>query len=234
MSFIHPQDVVKEGDTVVVYAGINSIYAIEATASTKNKSGRDVENIFQSTYGALKVKNIIGKPYGSKLQLLKGWIYILQPNPALWTHIVPHRTQIIYTPDISMILFQLEVKPGSVVVESGTGSGALSHFLIRAIMPHGHLHTYDFHEKRVEIARKEFQAHGLSSLVTTYYRDVCAAGFGEEVEGKADAVFLDLPSPHEAVAHATKAFKKEGKPFLWQPSTSHPHEWNYSNIFRFL
>lgn len=211
MSFLKPQEFVKEGDTVVIYVGINSMHFIEATATIENKFGQQVENIFQSSYGALKAKDIIGMPYGSRIQLLKGWVYILQPVPSLWTNIVPHRTQIIYTPDISMIIFQLEIKPGSVVIESGTGSGSLSHFLCRAVSPYGHLHTYDFHQQRVEIARQEFEGHGFGSLVSVYHRDVCASGFGSEVEEKADAVFLDLPSPHQAVAHATKAFKKEGR-----------------------
>ena len=35
----------------------------------------------------------------------------------------------------------------------GTGSGSLSHSIVRAIKPTGHLHTFDFHEKRVESAR---------------------------------------------------------------------------------
>lgn len=91
---------------------------------------------------------------------------MLQPTPELWTQTLPHRTQIIYTPDISMILFQLEVKPGSIVVESGTGSGSLSHSFLRAVKPLGHLHTFDFHEQRCDIAREEFKSHGLADFVT--------------------------------------------------------------------
>lgn len=100
------------------------------------------------------------------MNLTKGWAYVLQPTPDLWTQSLPHRTQIIYTPDISMILIQLEVKPGSVVIESGTGSGSLSHSFLRAIKPHGHLHTFDFHEQRGDIAREEFESHGLGDFVT--------------------------------------------------------------------
>lgn len=79
---------------------------------------------------------------------------------------LPHRTQIIYTADISMILFQLEVKPGSVVIESGTGSGSLSHYFLRAIKSTGHLHTFDFHEMRADQARTEFKIHGLGDYVS--------------------------------------------------------------------
>lgn len=39
----------------------------------------------------------------------------------------------------------------------GTGSGSLSHSLIRTIFPSGHLHTFEFHLQRSEAARKEFQ-----------------------------------------------------------------------------
>ena len=49
----------------------------------------------------------------------KGWVYLLHPTPALWTLNLPHRTQILYSTDISMIILQLAIKPGSVVVESG-------------------------------------------------------------------------------------------------------------------
>lgn len=101
-----------------------------------------------------------------KVELSRGWAYALQPTPELWTQTLPHRTQIIYTPDISMIVYQLDVKPGSIVVESGTGSGSLSHYFMRAVKPLGHLHTFDFHENRVQLARDEFKSHGLQDYVT--------------------------------------------------------------------
>lgn len=141
-----------------------------------------------------------------------------------------------------MILFQLEVRPGSVVIESGTttfysslfiqnfffcehtthvsivssipagtGSGSLSHAFLRAIRPSGHLHTFDFHQQRCEQAREEFEYHGLGDSVTVYHRDVCALGFTDELNGKADAVFLDLPAPQNAVPFALKSLKETGK-----------------------
>ena len=49
----------------------------------------------------------------------KGWVYLLYPTPELWTVNLLHRTQILYTTDISMVILRLALKPGSVVVESG-------------------------------------------------------------------------------------------------------------------
>lgn len=63
-------------------------------------------------------------------------------------------------------MHELEIGPGSVVVESGTGSGSLSHAFVRTIAPTGHLHTFEFHEERASIAREEFEAHGLGQWVT--------------------------------------------------------------------
>ena len=38
---------------------------------------------------------------------------------------------------------------------TGTGSGSMSHSLIRTIAPTGHLHTFEFHAERAEIAKYE-------------------------------------------------------------------------------
>ena len=127
---------------------------------------------------------------------------MLYPTPELWTKTLPHRTQIIYATDISLVLLQLELKPGSTVIESGTGSGSLSHSFLRTIAPTGHLYTFDFHQQRVDVARKEFEEHKLGQIVTVQQRDVCQNGFG--LENVADAVFLDLPHPWDAIPHAKK------------------------------
>lgn len=117
MSFENHRQVIKLGDTAIVYISINNMHAIEITPTIVNKHGEVCENVFQTTYGALKVKTLIGKSFGTKLELSRGYAYILQPNAELWTQTLPHRTQILYTPDISMILFQLEIQPGKIVIE---------------------------------------------------------------------------------------------------------------------
>lgn len=95
-------------------------------------------------------------------------------------------------------------------IDLGTGSGSLSHALIRAVRPHGHLYTFDFHEKRVNIAKAEFERHGLSQYVTVEHRDVCMEGFGERVRNMVDTIFLDLPHPWLAIDHVLCALKTSG------------------------
>lgn len=62
----------------------------------------------------------------------------------------------------------------------------------------------------MSIARAEFERHGLSKFVTLRHRDTCLEGFGDELENKVDAIFLDLPHPWLAIEHASYAFKKSG------------------------
>ena len=58
------------------------------------------------------------------------------------------------------------------------------------------------------MAEQEFKDHGISSYVTVIHKDVCVEGFG--LDHVADAVFLDLPKPWEAVASAKQALKLKG------------------------
>ncbi|CAD0204753.1 unnamed protein product [Chrysodeixis includens] len=209
MSFRNYKEKIDEGDKVILYLS-NNLYALEVQREIKNKKGEMIENVYQTPFGALKVKNLIGAEYGTKIELTKGWGHILQPTPELWSLTLPHRTQIIYTADISMIMLQLDLMPGCVVIEAGTGSGSLTHALIRRVRPHGHVYTFDFHEHRAKIAQEEFQQHGLGDFVTAKHKDVLAEGFDKDLNGKADAVFLDLPSPWLGVPHALSAIKEEG------------------------
>lgn len=78
-------------------------------------------------------------PYGHKVfsKNRSGFVMMIRPTSELWTVSLPHRTQILYTPDISLILMRLEVRPGHVVIESGTGSGSMTTAMARCVGPKG-------------------------------------------------------------------------------------------------
>lgn len=197
---------VQLGDMAVIYLSPRQMYPV-----------RIVEHdIFQTRFGAVRHDDLVGKRYGSRIQCSRGFVHILDMTPDLWTLTLPHRTQILYSTDISLILMQLELRPGSVVIEAGTGSGSLSHSIARTIAPSGRLLTFDFHRERSVAAQKEFEDHGLGEIIVASERDVCADGFGVE-NGSAHAVFLDLPSPWRAVAHTWRALRNGGRCCCFSP-----------------
>ncbi|KAK1791609.1 hypothetical protein P4O66_013606 [Electrophorus voltai] len=200
MSFVKYSEFVQEGDVVIIFIGHDSMMPIKVESGAQT----------QTRYGAIRhSSDLIGQKFGSKVTCSKGgWVYVLHPTPELWTVNLPHRTQILYTTDIANITLMLDLKPGSIVCESGTGSGSLSHAILRTIAPSGHLHTVEFHAQRAEKAAQEFRDHKVAHMVTVRNQDVCKEGFG--VVGIADAVFLDIPSPWEAITHAKRAFKRKG------------------------
>lgn len=199
MTFSEHGDVIREGDTVIVRReGTLEPLVIK----------RDAQ--YQLTAGLYRHNDIIGKQFGCRMYShnQKMAITLLAPTPELWTLSLPHRTQILYSSDISLVCLMLELAPGSVVIESGTGSGSLSHALARAVGLTGHVHTHEFHKERCEKAAEEFKVHGLQDTISCYHRNVCEAGFA--VEGSATAVFLDLPCPWEAIPHTVPAFREDG------------------------
>ena len=155
----------------------------------------------------------------------KGFTYVLPPTPEKWTVSLPHRTQVVYTPDYSYVLQRLQVRPGTVVIEAGAGSGSFTHAAARAVFngfstetkdekdplhqikkerKHGHVYSFEYHKPRVARLAKEIKQHGLSNIVSMTHRDVYKDGFSvpsrEEYnvarsEIHADAIFLDLPAP---------------------------------------
>jgi tRNA (adenine57-N1/adenine58-N1)-methyltransferase len=62
-----------------------------------------------------------------------GFVHVLPPTPENWTSSLPHRTQVVYTPDYSYILHRLRARPGSSIIEAGAGSGSFTHASARAV-----------------------------------------------------------------------------------------------------
>lgn len=151
-----------------------------------------------------------------------GFVYILPPTPEIWTSSLPHRTQVVYTPDYSYVLQRIRARPGSRLIEAGSGSGSFTHASARAVYdgetgfhdstgPTGKVFSFEFHEQRFEKMKKEIGEHGLGRIVEINHRDVYKDGF--LVDGKspeADAVFLDLPAPWLALPHLSRRRIKTG------------------------
>ncbi|PWZ00976.1 GCD14-domain-containing protein [Testicularia cyperi] len=117
---------IQSGDLVIIYASRDKT-PIPLTVTP----GEHVSNMF----GHFLHDDMIGMPYGSKMisRNRRGYVYLLRPTPELWTLALPHRTQILYAPDMSFISMKLNMGPGSRVIEAGTGSGSFSHFIARTV-----------------------------------------------------------------------------------------------------
>ena len=141
----------------------------------------------------------------------------MRPTPELWTKAVPTRTQIVQSSDQAIITAQLYLRPGSKVAECGTGSGVLTTAFARTVAPTGFVHTFEFNEPRVEAANRDFINNGLGSVVRVEHRDVCSAGFPENLDGTLDAIMLDVPNPWDAIGFARRSLRHGGRVCTYSP-----------------
>ncbi|KAI8960564.1 tRNA methyltransferase complex GCD14 subunit [Daldinia sp. FL1419] len=144
-----------------------------------------------------------------------GFIHILPPTPELWTTSLPHRTQVVYTPDYSYILHRIRARPGMKIIEAGAGSGSFTHAAARAVYngypkgtrdAKGKVFSFEFNHDRFQKMRKEIEDHRLDGIVQITHRDVYNDGFLVDGESPgAECVFLDLPAPWKALPHLARS-----------------------------
>jgi len=199
----------SSGDLVILWAGYSNISSVvlEDGGITNNR------------LGSFSHDDMIGTPYGSRIYARRGdmWLALLRPSPELITQSLTHRTQIIYHADIALVLALLDVRPGKVIIEAGTGSGSLSTSLARALRPGGQLNTFEFHKERQRQAAADFKRYGLEDVIVSRHGDACAVGFGPELRNKVHGVFLDLPAPWSALPHADDSLVEGGKICTFSP-----------------
>jgi tRNA (adenine57-N1/adenine58-N1)-methyltransferase len=161
-----------------------------------------------------------GNPIKQAATASSGFVHILPPTPELWTASLPHRTQVVYTPDYSYVLHRIRARPGTRIIEAGSGSGSFTHASVRAVYNgypkdnserKGKVFSFEYHEPRFESMKNEISTHGLDGLVHLTHRDVYKDGFlvdGESPE--AESIFLDLPAPWQALPHLSRTRPQTG------------------------
>ena len=226
---------IEENDLVIVHVGFGDQKAVRvnASSSSSNKKKKKTNaGVLHTSYGSFSHKRDIldrNVRFGEKAfcsgakqagQSKPPFVWCLSPTCELWTNVLAHRTQILYVYDISLVCAWLDLKPGKVVLESGTGSASLTHSLVRAVSNNscdnndrkGHVFTFEFNESRANAARDEIDENGLREFCTVTHRDIETNGFPKNLESSkiADAVFLDLPGPYKCVESSAKCLKKDG------------------------
>jgi len=162
---------------------------------------------FQTNHGQLLFNDLLGLPWGCRVRTHLGK-YFLMVQPSL-NEILLHikrATTIMYPKDIGFILLNMNIGHGQVVVEAGTGSGALTTALCWAVGPEGHVISYETREVYQSLARKNVAKLGFSHRVTFKVQDI---GYGFD-ESEVDALFLDVQNPEDYIPFVRATLRSGG------------------------
>lgn len=185
---------ISEGDDILLYLDRKRTYLVKVE---KGKT-------FHTHRGFISFDDMIGKEYGTHISSsLNVEFTILKPTLQDYIYKIQRKTQIMYPKDIALILMFSNVGPSSLVVEAGTGAGALTTALAYHVRPDGHVYSYEVRPEFIAIAEKNLKRANLSDYVTVKNKDITEGIDETEV----DAVVLDLATPWLVVPHAYKALK---------------------------
>ncbi len=175
---------------------------------------------FHTHRGIIEFNDIIGKKFGtcvfSRPYESAGYkFFVLKPLPSDYILHMARKTQIIYPEDAGLILIYSGIGPGSMVIEAGSGSGALSCILGNYVRPKGHVYSYDIREKSLNRAKKNVARANLEDYITIKYGNILE----DELNHKNfDSVVLDMPQPWQAIERVKKYLKLSGTIVSFSPT----------------
>jgi tRNA (adenine57-N1/adenine58-N1)-methyltransferase len=157
--------------------------------------------------GVIEHDAIIGQPLGRQVSSHMGHAFlVLEPSTHDLIMNVRRNTQIIYPKEAGYVLLKMNLYSGGRVVEAGSGSGALTLALARAVAPEGRVFSYESRPEMQRNAVRNLERVGLGDYVEFKIRDI-AEGFDET---DVDALFLDVRTPWDYLEQARHALKGGG------------------------
>jgi tRNA (adenine57-N1/adenine58-N1)-methyltransferase len=178
--------------------------------------------VFQYSGETISHDALIGQPDGALITLSRGKRMIaLLPTLGEYVLKMPRGAQVIYPKDLAIMTMWADVYPGARVFEAGTGSGALTMALLRAVGERGTVISYEAREDFARTAMKNIERYlGPVANLTLLRRDAyegIETGTGS-AEDRFDRVVLDLPEPWRVVPHAVHALRSGGVYLSYVPT----------------
>jgi tRNA (adenine57-N1/adenine58-N1)-methyltransferase catalytic subunit len=142
---------------------------------------------FHGKGGAMYFADLVGKPFG--IRYLDYELY----EPTIEDMIMyglARETQIVFPKDSFYISFKLSLKPGSRIIEAGTGSGALTYIFSHAVGPEGTVVTFEKEDRHFRNAKKNIDRFAPFKNVEMHHEDLMDYSGGDF-----DAAFIDVREP---------------------------------------
>ena len=177
-------------------------------------------DLYQLSGHKIAHDELIGKPDGSLVTLSGGKMMMaLRPTFGDYVLKMPRGAQVLYPKDLALIPMWADVYPGARVFEAGTGSGALTMALLRAVGPRGLVVTYEAREDfartaLINIERYMGAVPNLVSLRKNAYEGIDLL----DDDVPFDRVVLDLPEPWQVVPYAARALRSGGMYLSFVPT----------------
>ncbi len=169
--------------------------------------------------GVVEHDALIGHPDGTIVSTARGSrLLALRPTFAEAVVERKRRAQPIYPKDLGAILVFADIFPGARVLEAGTGTGALTMALLRAVGPGGHVTSVELRDEFLDLARMAIEETlgALPGNLTLCTGDA----YGDIEERDLDRVLLDLPEPWLATGWVQRALRPGGIVFALCPNIS--------------
>jgi len=198
VGFLAVSKQIRDGSDILLYmrTGKTFLYRVRRGA------------VFHTHKGFLKMDRIIGHSFGSYLRSSTGYLFTaLQPRPIDYALHLPRIGQIVYPPNMGLIAVYTGLRPGYVVVEGGTGSGALTIFLASLVQPDGKVYTYEVRPDVQAVAQRNVRRAGIPEETVVFKLADITKGIEER---DVDLVVLDIPNPWDAIPHAYEALTPGG------------------------
>lgn len=169
--------------------------------------------------GTLPHDAILGELEGVRVETSSGMVFVaFRPRFADYVLKMKRGAQVVYPKDIGPILTYADVFPGARVLEAGTGSGAVTIALCRAVGPGGRVVSYELREEhRVQAAKNLEGFFGeLPAWLELRDGDVAEVGGGAD---RFDRCVLDLPEPWGPLPALREVLEPGGVLCAYLPTT---------------